>query len=190
MVKEKKKRTSLWVTLCIIGFVVLLLLGSLIFVAVTMENLSTSIEQSKTEVIEAYKGRNEAVAELVQAIKPMMSAETALFTELENAQSELAKATDTKALSDANIKVDTVINKLIYVMISKHYYLYTSDNKEIESKIDGARNRIVTESTDYNTLAKDYNFAVQNFPGNFISKIAGHEVVELIQIVNYSGTTN
>lgn len=190
MVKENKKRTGLWVTLGVIGFVVLYLLGSLIFVAATMESLSSSIETNQAAVVEAFKARSVAVDELVNAIKPKMSDEQKAFEKLAKAESELEKAVGTKALSDANIQVDAAINNVVYIMIDKYYYLETPEILEIEGKIDTARNRIVTESTNYNKNAKDYNFAVKNFPGDFIAKIADHKTVDLFQIVDYSSSAN
>ena len=190
MIKEKKKRIGFWVTLGVIGFIVLLLLSSLVFVAVTMKNLNASIEKNQAEVVTAYKARNDAVAELVNELKPKMSNETKVFELLEKAEQELSVATDTKSLSEANIKVDAAVNNIIYVMIKKYYHFETPFVLEIEEKIDGARNRIVTECTNYNKVAKDYNFAVQNFPGDFIAKLADYEKVDLFQIVNYQSNTN
>ena len=98
----------------------------------------------------------------------------------------MSKGLNIKSLSDANIKVDSAIDNLIFVLVDKYIYLESPEVLDIESEIDTARNRIVIASTDFNNVANEYNFAVQNFPGDFLSNIFNHTTTETLKIVNYS----
>ena len=189
MAKEKKKSLGLWIALGIIGFVILLMVGSLVFVEVSINNLSTSLEQKQTEVIAAYEARSKTLEKLTGMIESKMKLNSDVFTRLERAEAALEKAEDVKALSDANLEVDSAIDNLIFVMRDKYYYLETPEVWEIEDEIDSARSRIVLKTTDYNDVAKDYNFAIENFPGDFLSSIFGHEGTETFQIVDYDDIT-
>jgi hypothetical protein len=182
----KKKRIGLWVTVGILGFVVLLLVGSLVFVELTIKNLDSSLDELQAEVVEAFDARTEAVNKLVAKIKPKMDLDKDAFVRLEEAEKALKAANDIKSLSDANIKVDSAIDNLIYVLVDKYIYLESPEVLDIESEIDTARNRIVIASTDFNNVANEYNFAVQNFPGDFLSNIFNHTTTETLKIVNYS----
>lgn len=182
----KKKRIALWVTLGILGFIVLLLIGSLVFVEVSVKNLDSSLEEKQGQVVAAFEARSKVLADLTGAVKSKMSLDPQVFTELEAAEKELKTATDVKALSDANLRVDTAIDNLFFVLRDKYYYLENDDLWVIEEEIDSARSRIVIESTDFNDVAKDYNYAIANFPGNFLSNIFKHTKTETFQIVEYN----
>jgi len=162
----KKKRIGLWVTVGILGFVVLLLVGSLVFVEVTIRNLDSTLDERQVEVVAAYEARTEAVNKLVSRIKPKMDLDADAFKTLESAEKLLKDANDVKSRSEANLEVDKAIDNLVFVMLDKYMYLNTPEVIEIESEIDTARSRIVLATTNFNDVAKEYNFAVENFPGN------------------------
>ena len=186
----KKKRTALWVTVGILGFIVVLLLGSLIFVEVSIKNLDTSLDEKQGQVVAAFEARSKVIDNLTKALKSKMSLDPGVFTELEKAEKQLKSATDVKALSDANLRVDMAIDKLFYVMRDKYYYLDNAQLWPIEEDMDSARSRIVIESTDFNSVAKEYNYAIENFPGDFLSGIFGHVKTESFQIVEYKDIRN
>ena len=186
----KKKRTALWVTLGILGFVVVLLIGSLIFVEISIRNLDSSLEEKQSQVEAAFEARSKVLGDLTDAIKSKMSLDPKVFTDLEKAEKELEAAVGVKALSDANLKVDQANVNIFFVMRDKYYYLETSELWIIEEDIDSARSRIVIESTDYNDVAKDYNYAIANFPGDFLSNIFEHNETEVFQIVDYEDIRN
>lgn len=190
MSDKKKKRVGLWVTLGALGFIFILLVGSLVFVEVSVKNLGSSLEEKQGQVVEAFEARSKVIDTLIDALKSKMSLDPEVFTELENAEKTLNSANNVKSLSDANLKVDAAIDKLIFVMRDKYYYLETPELLKIEEDIDSARSRIVIESTDYNDVAKDYNYAIQNFPGDFLSNIFKHTPTDVFQIVDYEDITN
>jgi len=181
----KKKRIGLWVTVGILGFVVLLLVGSLVFVEVTIRNLDSTLDERQVEVVAAYEARTEAVNKLVSRIKPKMDLDADAFKTLESAEKLLKDANDVKSRSEANLEVDKAIDNLVFVMLDKYMYLNTPEVIEIESEIDTARSRIVLATTNFNDVAKEYNFAVENFPGNFLSNIFKHTTTETFKIVDY-----
>ena len=182
---EKKKKTGRIITISVLCFVAFLLLGSLVFVEVSIVTLNSSLEEKQIDVVEAFEARSKAVDELVSKIQSKMDLETKSFNTLADAEKQLEAATDVKSLSEANLKVDAAIDNLVYVMADKYPYLETPEVLDIESDIDSARNRIVMESTDFNEVANEYNFAVQNFPGNFLSNIFSHQTTETFKIVDY-----
>lgn len=190
MAKEKKKHVGLWITLGSIGFIVLLLIGCLVFVEVSINDLESSLDKKQSEVVAAYDARSKVLDTLSKALKSKMSLDPEVFTKLENAEKNLESADGVKALSDANLEVDKAIDNVIFVMRDKYYYLETPELLAIEEEIDSSRSRIVIESTDYNDTVKDYNYAIKNFPGDFLSNIFGHEGAEVFQIVDYEDITN
>lgn len=186
----KKKRTALWVTVGILGFVVALLIGSLVFVEITIKNLDSSLDQKQGQVVEAFEARSKAINTLTATFKGRMSSDPEVFTQLEKADKELKAAKEVKALSDANLKVDLAIDKLIFVLRDKYPYLQVDEKfGAVTEEIDTARNRIIMMSTGFNDVARDYNYAVSNFPGDFLSNIFGHNETEIFQIVDYEDIT-
>ena len=186
-----KKRTGLWITLGIVGFIFVLLIGSLAFVELTIKNLDSSLNEKQSQVVEAFEARSNALNNLTNMLKGKMSSETKVFTELENAEKELKTAIGIKALSDANLKVDLAIDKLIFTMRDKYPYLQTIEElSDVTENIDSARSRIVMTSTGFNDVAKDYNYAIQNFPGDFLSNIFSHSETDVFQIVDYDDITD
>ena len=92
MAKEKKKRLGLWITLGIVGFVFLLLIGSLVFVEVSINDLGSSLDTKQSEVIAAYEARSKVIDTLEGALKPRMSLDPDVFTKLEKAEKQLKNA--------------------------------------------------------------------------------------------------
>lgn len=182
----KKKRTVLWITLGILGFVIVLLIGSLAFVEFSIRSLDSSLTEKQGQVVEAFEARSKVIDDVTDALKGKMSLDPKAFTELENAEKELEAANDVKALSDANLKVDQAIDNLFFVLRDKYAYLDNAALWPIEEELDSARSRIVIESTDYNDVAKDYNYAIANFPGDFLSNIFDHNSADTFQIVDYA----
>lgn len=185
----KKKRVGLWVTLGIVSFILILLIGALIFTFVSVKNLNSEIIQKKADVIAAYEARQEHTAKLMNALEKKMSLDPKPFKDLKNAEAELKKATTVKEFSDVNIKVDTAIDFLVFKLRDKYLYLEDNTIMSIQEDIDSARSRIVMESTDYNTVAKDYNFAIENFPGSLAADVLKYEKVDTFQIVDYEDLT-
>lgn len=181
----KKKRTALWVTLGILGFVVVLLIGCLVFVEVSIKNLDSSLTEKQAQVVAAFEARSRAIDDLSDAVKSKMDLDPQVFTNLEKAEKELEAAKTVKELSDANLKVDTAIDNLFFVLRDKYYYLEGSDLWVIEEDIDSARSRIVIEYTDFNDTANDYNYAISNFPGDFLSNLFKHSKADVFQVVDY-----
>lgn len=190
MAKEKKKRVGLWITFGSIGFIILLLIGCLAFVEVSINDLGSSLDKKQSEVVDAYDARAKVLDRLTDSLKSKMSLDPDVFVKLEKAEKNLEEAEGVKALSDANLEVDKAIDNVIFVMRDKYYYLETPEILAIEDEIDSSRSRIVIESTDYNDTVKDYNYAIENFPGDFLSSIFGHESSEVFQIVDYEDISN
>ena len=182
----KKKRTTLWVTVGILGFIVILLVGSLVFVEFSIKKLDASLVEKQEQVVQAFEARSKVIDDLKGALKSKMSLDPEVFINLEDSEKKLKNASNIKALSDANIEVDKAIDNIIFVMRDKYYYLETPELWLIEDDMDSARNRIVIESTDYNDVARDYNYAIVNFPGDFLSEIFGHSETATFQIVDYA----
>ena len=184
--EKKKKRLGLWITLGIFITIVLLLVGSLVFVEISINNLSDSMATSETQVYEAYDARSLELTKLEKILKSGMSLDPELFTDLKKADQELKNAVGVKAKSEANLKVDTAIDKIFFVMRDKYPHLNIKvDESGIDEAIDTARSRIVMKSTDYNKTAKDYNAAIENFPGDFMASVFDHQSVDIFQIVDY-----
>jgi len=89
MAKEKKKRLGLWITLGIVGFVLLLLIGSLVFVEISINDLSSSLDTKKVEVVGAFEARSKVSDKLINTFKIKMSQDPNDLKKLQDAFAKL-----------------------------------------------------------------------------------------------------
>ena len=185
----KKRGKGFIISIGIVGFVLLLLIASLIFVFVSMQNLRDSLEQGKKDIIVSFEKREEVTDKLVNILKSKMTMDGEPFEKLEKVNDQLKKAETVEEITNANLNVDTAIDRLVYVMRDKYLYLEGEDVLNVITEIDNARSRIVLEYTEYNTIAADYNYAVDNFPGSLFASIFGYEKTDTFKIVDYEDLT-
>ena len=111
------------------------------------------------------------------------------FENLKKANAQLKKADTIEEITNANLKVDSAIDGLVFVMRDKYLYLEGEDVLNVITEVDNARSRIVLEYTEYNTTAADYNYAVDNFPGSMFAYIFGYEKTDTFKTVDYQDLT-
>lgn len=183
MAKEKKKRLSLKIALGVVVAIILLLLGSLIFVEYSINDLESKIEKEQVEVEESFEVRSAEIKEFVELLNSKMDGIPEILPKLKNAianletaEKEFQKANGIKAMSDANENVDLAINNVVDTINNEYDFLAIAIGEtDIAEEIDTARHRIVISITNYNKVVDEYNTAIQGFPGEFIANIFGHE---------------
>lgn len=186
---DKKRGKGIFIFIGIAGFILLLLIASLVFVFVKMQSLDASLEQGKKDITVAFDKRQEVTDKLVNILESKMTFDKEPFENLKKANAELEKADTVEEITNANLKVDSAIDRLVYVMRDKYLYLEGEDVLNVITEVDNARSRIVLEYTEYNTTAADYNYAVDNFPGSMFADIFGYEKTDTFKIVDYQDLT-
>lgn len=187
--KSKKREKRFFIFIGIVGFILLLLIASLVFVFVKMQSLEASLEEGKKNITVAFDKRQEVTDKLVKMLEGKMTFDKEPFENLKKANAQLKKADTVEEITNANLKVDSAIDGLVYVMRDKYLYLEGEDVLNVITEVDNARSRIVLEYTEYNTTAADYNYAVDNFPGSMFAYIFGYEKTGTYKPVDYQDLT-
>ncbi len=193
MAREKKKRKGLVITLSVLITVVLLLLGALLFVELSIKDLESTIKEEQVDVEEAFDARSVETKDFIKILNDKMKEIPEKLTKLESAIAKLEKAEETlekasgvKAMSEASVKVDLAINNIIDTINNEYDFLKIALSETgIAEEIDTARHRIVISITNYNKVVDEYNSVIQNFPGDFIANIFGHEDKDTFQSYEY-----
>lgn len=185
MAKEKKKRLGLKITLGVVITIILVLLGSLIFVEYSIKDKESEINQKQVEVEEAFDVRSVEVKDFIELLNSKMSVIPEKLTKLEiaiakleAAEKALENASGVKELSDASVKVDLAINNIIDTINNEYDFLKSTIPKAPVEDVETARHRIVISITNHNEAVDEYNNLIQGFPGGFIANIFGHEEKE------------
>ena len=158
-------------------------IGAAVLVAVFIIGGSyNSLNSAKIEVEAQYgqienqiQRRADLIPNLVSTVKGYMQYEEKVLTEVTEARTKVLNAGTPEDKNSADGELTAALGKLIAV--SENYPELKSDAHftELMREIAGSENRIAVARRDYNSSIRDYNLAVQNFPGNIFAKFFGFQ---------------
>ena len=158
-------------------------IGAAVLVAVFIIGGSyNSLNSAKIEVEAQYgqvenqiQRRADLIPNLVSTVKGYMQYEEKVLMEVTEARTKVLNAGTPEDKNSADGELTAALGNLIAV--SENYPELKSDAHftELMREIAGSENRIAVARRDYNSSIRDYNLAVQNFPGNIFAKFFGFQ---------------
>lgn len=151
----------------------------LIFPVISSYNSLVSLEQnvnvSESNIDTQLQRRSDLIPNLVNVVKGYASQEKDIFTDIANARSKLAGATNVSDRANADSELSTALSRLL-VVVERYPDLKSNENfKDLSIQLEGTENRIAVARQDYNTAATKYNTKRRKFPSNIFASIFGFE---------------
>ncbi len=164
------------------GIVLLLLF----FVGCSKYNTFVSKNQDVSgawaNVQSAYQRRADLIPNLVNTVKGYADFEQSTIIAVTEARAKATNMTidPSKATAEQLAEFQnnqTVLSQAIgrLLAVSERYPDLKANQNflELQSQLEGTENRIKTERDKYNSMVREYNVAVQQFPGVLFSKVFG-----------------
>lgn len=150
--------------------------GILLYVWSTYNSLATG----KVRIKEAFSGidvqlkrRIDLIPNLIETVKGYAKHEKDVFENVTKARSQLMKAeTPHDKATSNNMLTDAL--KTVFAISENYPTLRASENfKELQLELSDTENKIAYSRQFYNSLARDYNTTLVNFPSGMIGRSFG-----------------
>ena len=158
---------------------VIVVLAILIIPIVSSYNNLVSLEQNvniaESNIDTQLQRRSDLIPNLVNTVKGYASQEKDIFTDIANARSKLAGATNVTDQANADNDLSNALSRLL-VIVEKYPDLKSNQNfQDLSVQLEGTENRIAIARQDYNTATTAYNTKRKSFPTNIVASIFGFQ---------------
>jgi LemA protein len=162
-------------TLLIIIAVILVITLPIISSYNNLVSLEQKVEQSASNIDTNLQRRSDLIPNLVNTVKGYAAHEEEIFTDIAEARSKLAGATNVSEQADADSELSSALSRLL-VVVEKYPDLKANENFiALSDELAGTENRIAIARQDYNTIATKYNTKRRKFPTTIIASIFNFE---------------
>lgn len=171
-------RRGALIALGVVGFFVLLLVGTLMsFVGArnTMVAKDEAVKAQWSEVDVQLQRRADLIPNLVETVKGFTKEESTVFGEIANARAGMLSAKGPSEKIAANGKLDSALGRLL--MLSENYPQLRSNDQflRLQDELSGTENRISVARKRYNDSLRDYNITVRSFPNSIWAALSGFQ---------------
>ena len=138
-------------------------------------SLEQTVNTSDSNTDTQLQRRSDLIPNLVNTVKGYASQEKDIFTDIANARSKLAGATNVTDQANADGELSNALSRLL-VVVEKYPDLKSNQNfRDLSIQLEGTENRIAVSRQDYNTAVTDYNTKIKKFPTNLTASLFGFE---------------
>lgn len=164
MNKTMKTILAIVVVLVIIAFPIISSYNRLV-------SLEQKVNAAQSNIDTQLQRRSDLIPNLVNTVKGYASQEKDIFTDIANARSKLAGATNVTEQANADNDLSNALSRLL-VVVERYPDLKSSENfKDLSIQLEGTENRIAIARQDYNTTVTEYNTKRRKFPTSIISSL-------------------
>ncbi|MGG7177672.1 LemA family protein [Clostridium paraputrificum] len=137
--------------------------------------LEQRVDTSQSNIDTQLQRRSDLIPNLVNTVKGYASQEKEIFTDIANARSKLAGASNVTDQANADSDLSNALSRLL-VVVERYPELKSNQNfKDLSVQLEGTENRIAIARQDYNTAVTEYNTKRRRFPSNITASIFGFE---------------
>jgi LemA protein len=143
------------------------------------------VNEAWGQVNTAYQRRADLIPNLVNTVKGAANFEQETLTAVIDARSKASSIQLTadalndpnavKAFEEAQAGLRSSLSRLMVVAESYPQLQATQAFRDLQVQLEGTENRISTERNRFNTVVRDYNTALRQFPRNIIAGIIGFD---------------
>lgn len=137
--------------------------------------LDQNVNVTESNIDTQLQRRSDLIPNLVNTVKGYAAQEKEIFTEIANARSKLAGATNVAEQATADSELSNALSRLL-VVVERYPDLKSNQNfKDLSIQLEGTENRIAVARQDYNTAVTAYNTKIRRFPSNILASLFGFE---------------
>lgn len=138
-------------------------------------SLEQTVNTSESNIDTQLQRRSDLIPNLVNTVKGYASQEKEIFTDIANARSKLAGATNVTDQASADSELSSALSRLL-VVVERYPDLKSNQNfRDLSIQLEGTENRIAVARQDYNTAVTNYNTKIKKFPTNLTASVFGFD---------------
>ena len=134
-------------------------------------SLDQKVENASSNIDTNLQRRSDLIPNLVSTVQGYASQEKEIFTEIADARSKLAGATNVTDMANADTELTSALSRLL-VVVEQYPNLKSNENFiALSDELAGTENRIAIARQDYNKVVTDYNTKIKKFPTNILASM-------------------
>lgn len=143
-----------------------------------------AVEKSFSNIQSQYQRRADLIPNLVSTVQGAADFEQSTLTEVTEARAKATSMTIDPSTATAEQlaeyqaaqgELSQALGRLLAVTENYPELRATEAFRDLQVQLEGTENRITTARNDFNEVARDYNTAVQRFPGSITARLFGFE---------------
>ena len=164
----------------ILGFVVLVAIGIVIYYYNRIKVLSNRIDNAWSQIDVQLKKRADLVPNLVETVKGYMKHEKNAISMVTKARENMMKASDIKTKAKAEGELTKAL-KTIFAIAENYPNLKASENfKLLQEQLEGIENKVAYSRQFYNDSVLGFNNTITTVPGMWFA--GGRKSKEFFEI--------
>lgn len=141
----------------------------------SLVSLEQNVNTAASNIDTQLQRRSDLIPNLVNTVKGYADQEKDIFTDIANARSKLAGASNVTDQANADSELSSALSRLL-VVVERYPDLKSSANfQDLSVQLEGTENRIAIARQDYNTSVTEYNTKRRSFPTNLLASLFNFE---------------
>lgn len=141
----------------------------------SLVKLEQNVNAAESNIDTQLQRRSDLIPNLVSTVQGYASQEKEIFTDIADARSKLAGATNVTDQANADSELSGALSRLL-VVVERYPDLKSNQNfRDLSIQLEGTENRIAVARQDYNTATASYNVKRRKFPTNIMASMFGFE---------------
>lgn len=147
-------------------------------------NLEQQVNAASSNIDTQLQRRSDLIPNLVNTVKGYATHEKDIYTDIANARSKLAGATNVTDEANADAELSSALSRLLVVVENYPELKANSNFKDLTVELEGTENRITIARQDYNNAVTKYNTKRRKFPTTIIASMFNFEEKPLYKASN------
>ncbi len=158
-----------------IVLIVILFISTVIGTYNSLVKLSETVKGQHSNISVQLERRADLIPNLINTVKGYATHETELFENLAKSRQMLLSAGNIQEQANADIQMSSALGRLFAISEAYPELKANTNFIRLQDELAGTENRIAVARRDYNIATKEYNSAIQVFPGVIIATYFGYE---------------
>jgi LemA protein len=183
--KSKKMKKGCLLTIIIVAFLALIILGVVLWgtkVYNQMVTMQEGVTSQWGNVETQYQRRADLIPNFVNTVKGAAAFEQETLTRVIEARAKATQVTlDPTKMTAENMKqfvqaqgeLSSALSRLMVVVEQYPELKATQNYRDLQVELEGTENRISVERRKFNEVALSFNAYIKRFPANFIAGMFG-----------------